>query len=242
MLTLPAGVHHLDGRLALWYVRSRRTSTDLDRGRRQQDALRAIGEAVRARGWLEALPGLWDMLTGTVDTNLTLDRAIGLAPLALTLDTSRVDRLLLQRDVHYRSWTTPGGEAVLLPQGDALASLAADFLAPPAANQWESAAASVHIVNHSGQPDMARITAQRLAWEGLAATYDDSGGGAELSATVIYDLAGRTKDSPLAALQAILGVGDAHVISQPVRDRAVDFRVELGRDYNPCVYPILPPE
>lgn len=242
MLTLPAGIHTLDGRTALWYVRSRRTSTDLDRGRRQQDVLRAIGAAARAEGWLEALPGLWGMLTGYIDTNLTLDRAVGLVPWALSLQLDRIDRLILARDVHYRSWSTPGGASVLLPEGDALAQLTQDFLAPPTDNQLVQDMARVQITNHSGRAGMAQVAAARLAWEGLAATFDDSGGGAEQDTTTLYDFTGRTKDNPLAALQAALGVADSQIVVQPVRDRTVDFRVNLGRDYAPCVYPVLPPE
>ncbi|GAB4572216.1 MAG: hypothetical protein Kow0077_10980 [Anaerolineae bacterium] len=241
MLTLPAGVHQLDGRTALWYVRSRRTSTDLDRGRRQQDVLRAIGEAARRAGWLEAVPGLWELFTRYVDTNLTLDQALTLAPLALTLDISQINRRLFLRDEHYRSWTTPGGEAVLLPIGDAVAALAADFLTSPTANQLVLRDVRVAILNHSGQPGMARIAAYHLAWNGLPATYDDSGGGSTRTDTVIYDLTGRQKDSPLAALQSLLDVDDAHVITRPDPNRTIDFRVELGSDYDPCIYPVLPP-
>jgi hypothetical protein len=89
---------------------------------------------------------------------------------------------------------------------------------------------------------MARIASEQLAWEGLAATYDDSGGGAERPETVIYDFTGRTKDSPLAALQQALNVADENIIVQPERSREVDFRVELGRSYAPCTYAVLPPE
>jgi LCP family protein required for cell wall assembly len=242
MLTLPAGVHQLDGRTALWYVRSRRTSSDLDRGRRQQDVLRAIGQAAQAQGWLAALPGLWDALITSVDTNLTLDHALSLVPAVNTLDPARIDRLMLRRAVHYTAWVTPGGESVLLPVGDALADLAANFVQPPTENRLVLGGASVAIINHSGRSGMAQVAAGRLAWEGIAATVDDSGGGAQQAATTIIDFTGRTKDSPLAVLQAALGVPDDRVEVRPTRDREVDFRVALGADYAPCVYGVLPPE
>ena len=241
LLTLPVGVQHLDGRLALWYARSRRTSTDLDRSRRQQDILRAIGQRIRDGGWLDALPEAWNTLTAAIETNFTPDVLAGLVPLALNMDVSHVARLTFERGMHYRSWTTPDGQAVLLPEGEAVAALAADFLAPPTANRLVLNGASVHVVNHTGQPDLAQVAAARLAWEGLAATFDDSGGGAERAQTVIYDFTGRTKDSPLARLQDVLGVDDAHVIVRPETARTADFRVELGRDYDPCVYPVLSP-
>ena len=42
LFTLGPGVVHMDGDLALWYTRSRMRSSDFDRGRRQQEVLRAI--------------------------------------------------------------------------------------------------------------------------------------------------------------------------------------------------------
>ncbi|NIR66240.1 MAG: LytR family transcriptional regulator, partial [candidate division Zixibacteria bacterium] len=40
--TVYAGTTHMDGDTALWYVRSRKTSSDFDRARRQQEVLKAI--------------------------------------------------------------------------------------------------------------------------------------------------------------------------------------------------------
>ncbi|NLF76459.1 MAG: hypothetical protein GX573_12230 [Chloroflexi bacterium] len=54
--------------------------------------------------------------------------------------------------------------------------------------------------------------------------------------TVIYDYTGQSKGSALEDLKRVLRVSDAQVISEPDPNRSVDFRVEIGRAYNACVY------
>lgn len=50
-LRLEAGTHHLNGRAALRYVRSRNTTSDFDRARRQQEVLHAVRDRVRELGF-----------------------------------------------------------------------------------------------------------------------------------------------------------------------------------------------
>jgi LCP family protein required for cell wall assembly len=70
---IPAGLQVMSGRTALIYARSRHLSTDFDRGRRQQQVLRALLEQVKARGLLEnvaVLPEWADVLAQNVRTTL----------------------------------------------------------------------------------------------------------------------------------------------------------------------------
>ncbi len=57
MFTLPVGRQTLDAYTALWYARSRVTTSDLDRGRRQMDILRAIWQQARRQGLLTQVDG-----------------------------------------------------------------------------------------------------------------------------------------------------------------------------------------
>src|SRR5690606_38708297 len=90
MFTLPVGVHEMDGDLALWYARSRRTSSDFDRGRRHQVLMRAIWQRVRSLDLIEQLTDIWPQTLELVDTDIPLDTLLGLAPMALNIDTSRI--------------------------------------------------------------------------------------------------------------------------------------------------------
>ncbi|MBZ0296665.1 MAG: LCP family protein, partial [Anaerolineae bacterium] len=90
LFTLPMGYHHMDGDLALWYVRSRRTSSDFDRGRRQQDMMRALWRRVNQLGLIQQLPDIWQQVTEMTQTDVTLPDLLGLVPVAANLDVSRM--------------------------------------------------------------------------------------------------------------------------------------------------------
>ncbi len=93
---VPAGLQVLDGATALRYARSRHSSSDFDRSARQQQVLRAMLDAVRARGLLDQatlLPQLASDLEQSVSTTLPLsdlDTLRGLADLAQRLDSGRI--------------------------------------------------------------------------------------------------------------------------------------------------------
>ena len=57
------GIHHLDGKHALWYVRSRYRSSDFDRNRRQQQILRGLYSQILTLDVIPKLPQLWSALT-----------------------------------------------------------------------------------------------------------------------------------------------------------------------------------
>ncbi|MFO7683739.1 MAG: coenzyme F420-0:L-glutamate ligase [Chloroflexota bacterium] len=92
--TLEPGVHQMDGDLALWYARSRRTTNDFERGRRQQQVLRAIFNKGLERDTLADIPDLWRTYRQSVETDLTLPVILELA--AMTEKDARVVELILR--------------------------------------------------------------------------------------------------------------------------------------------------
>ena len=115
--TLPAGQYHMDGEFALRYVRERKTTSDVDRNRRQQRVLIAMRKRAREVNIVPRIPALYDAMRDNIETDLGLTDIIALTRLGLQIDT---------RDVHgfnigYKevdSWTTPGGASVLKPDMD----------------------------------------------------------------------------------------------------------------------------
>ncbi len=240
MFTLPVGVQMLDGDLALWYVRSRRTSSDIDRGRRQQAMIRGLWQRVRTLGLLEQLGDLYPQVVETVDTDIPLDDLIGLAPLAVTIDSAHIASYTMRPNHEIIGWTAPGGASVLVPVADAVNAMVHQMMLPPTENQLIREQPSVEIVNASGIPGFDRIAADRLAVEGFVpslaaerAPYRDY--------TVIYDYTGQSKGSSLETLMSVLRVGEASVVAQPNANRTVDFRIEIGGTYQPCTYAVMPP-
>jgi len=235
--TLPMGYQTLTPYMALWYVRSRQTTNDLDRGRRQMDALRAMWYQAREQGLFAQATELWPQAAEIVQTDLSLTDVLALAPLAANLDMSRIARYSGSLGVHYVEYTTlDDGRSVLLPNYEAIYPLVADFLTPPTANRLGRQAVSVEVLDATGWGvGFERVAADRLAWEGFAPTTGKVPG-VRKEITTVYDYTGQTKGSELDSLLKIMRVGQEQVISQPDPNRTVDYRVEVGGSYYGCVY------
>jgi len=236
--TLGIGRHRLDPYMALWYVRSRQTTTELDRGRRQMDVLRAMWQQMQSMGLLAQIEQLWPLVTGWVDTDMGLTDVLALVPLATTLDPAAIARYSGSAGVHYeRVYTPDDGREVFVPVRDNLLPMLEDFLTPPTSNRLSRAQFSVEIADASWYAaGWAHVAANRLAWEGYAARALDGVAPVQRELTVIFDYTGLSKGSPLADLQRLLRVDPAQVIRQPDPNRTVDFRVEIGTEYRACVY------
>ena len=173
---LPVGYYHMDGGSALWYARSRDSSSDFDRGRRQQQILRAIWRTARNQGEITQLPDLWSQLTQVVDTNIPFEDMLGLLPLGLSLDPGRIDHFYMQRLYHTTPWQPPDGSNVQLPNYDPIRQLLEDFYQPPTESQIAVQGESILVYNGSSHADWDRVAAERLAWDsynGIAAGVAD---------------------------------------------------------------------
>ncbi len=236
--TLPIGRQQLDPYMALWYVRSRKTTSDLDRGRRQIDALRAMWYQAREQGLFAQVTQLWPEAVEVVQTDMTLTDVLAMVPLAVSLDMSNIARYTGTRGVHYIPFLTPDdGRDVTLPNREELIPLIQDFLTPPTANRLGRGTVKVEVQDASGYGiGFDRVAVDRLAWEGFAASIDGSRPEALRDLTILYDYTGQTKGSALDDLRRVLRVGEGQVVVQPDPNRTADFRVEIGGAYNSCVY------
>jgi LCP family protein required for cell wall assembly len=235
MFTLPIGYHHMDGALALWFARSRETTSDFDRNRRQQLVLRAIWHKALEQNLLSDLPPLWDQVTKIAETNLTLVDAASLLPIALDIDGTRLHSYFLGPG-QVTGWTTPEGAQVLLPQPKAIRAVITQLYIPPTENRLVTEQPSLEIYNGTKHKAWDKIAVSRLSWEGFV---PDDAGQAETTdfpRTLIYDYTGDAKPSSLKTLQTILNVRKDDIIASPDPDRKVDFRIILGASYNACTY------
>jgi anionic cell wall polymer biosynthesis LytR-Cps2A-Psr (LCP) family protein len=94
---LSAGKHHLDGRTALAYVRSRQGVGDNDftRARRQQQLLVALKDEMTDPSVLAKLPQLLDVASQTVTTNVPPEKARDYIELAGSIDEANISRYVL---------------------------------------------------------------------------------------------------------------------------------------------------
>lgn len=126
-----AGSFYMDGETALWYVRSRGTSSDFDRVRRQQEVLQAIFYRLLSVDGIVRAPQLWEQYQQTVTTDMGWMDILPLLPFATAIgDSGAINRYAIGSSdvISYRSAT---GAAVLLPDTDAVRVIMAEALNSP---------------------------------------------------------------------------------------------------------------
>jgi LCP family protein required for cell wall assembly len=127
---LPAGLHHMDGEMALWYVRARKTTSDFDRVRRQQEVLLGIGQTLLNKNALSNIPGFFVTLAKYVESDLTLDAVTPYADMAASISPASVGRATVIPNAYGTNWITPDGKMVVLPNYPAIHDLLASYLNP----------------------------------------------------------------------------------------------------------------
>jgi polyisoprenyl-teichoic acid--peptidoglycan teichoic acid transferase len=112
---------HMDGATALWYVRSRHTSSDFDRLRRAQEVLLGVTRKLLKPGFAMKLPTLFSKFESTVETNMDFSTMVSFLPLVPIVldDTSRIHLFTLGVGA-VKDWTAPEGERVLKPNLDVI--------------------------------------------------------------------------------------------------------------------------
>ncbi|MBK5108427.1 MAG: LCP family protein [Anaerolineales bacterium] len=129
--TVPAGLNHMDGTTALYYARSRKSTSDFDRNRRQQEVVNGIIDKLISLYTIAKIPELYSIYTNNVTTNVKLTDIIPLIPVAARFkDNSKVKHYFIGR-AQVSNWITPGGGQVLLPNQDAVMEIMRQALNSP---------------------------------------------------------------------------------------------------------------
>jgi len=233
--TLPVGVNHFDGASALWYARSRETTSDFDRARRQQLVLRAVLRKATEGGLLQTLPTLWPELTKIVDTNLNLGDVLSLLPLAAQIDSARLRSYVIGPPA-VTDATSETGAMVLMPQREALRALMVRFYTPPTGNALNAEKPVIEIYNGSSHADWDQVAASRLAWEGFTPVLKGEWDGNAQARTTLYDFTGKAKPGSLSALTRIFALRSTQVQSAPDPNASADFRLVVKDDYTSCTF------
>ncbi|MCL4253864.1 MAG: LCP family protein, partial [Anaerolineae bacterium] len=115
---LGVGYYDMNGAQALWFSRTRNNSSDFDRGRRQQQVLRAIWRKALGSVNLTNITQLWEQGMSILETDMRLEDFIGLLPLGLNLDVSQIRNFTFIPTYHTNSWAAPDGANVQIPVPD----------------------------------------------------------------------------------------------------------------------------
>ncbi len=127
-IEIPAGLQHMDGELALQYVRVRHGSSDFERAARQQQVMAALARALSAPQNWPRLPAVLRAVVRNVDTNLGPVELTKLSVTAVRVGVDGIEHRVIDRNMT-RPWTTPTGGAVLVPRWEVIDPLMAELFA-----------------------------------------------------------------------------------------------------------------
>lgn len=230
--TLEPGIHEMDGDLALWYARSRRTSSDFERGRRQQQVLRAIFDKGLQRNTLADIPELWQTYRQSVETDLTLPVMLELAALAPAVRENGIQHYAIAGDA-VRSWQEPETKwSTQLLNWENAEPILRQVMTPPQLNRGKRAAIVVEV--ETGDAVMYRQMAENLAWFGFEPRYIPPSGPTPDKSTLSY-FGPNFKGSYNWLLSWIFHQNTAQITLEAAHDGNAHYRAVLGWDTNPCL-------
>jgi len=118
---IPYGNNYMDGQTALWYVRSRSSTSDFDRTRRAQEVLVALFQKAMSLNALSRGAELYDLFKESVDTDVSVGTVLELLPLAgkIISDPSLIRRFAIGSGQVY-NYVVPSNGAMVLVPDDAL--------------------------------------------------------------------------------------------------------------------------
>jgi LCP family protein required for cell wall assembly len=233
LYTVGPGVIHMNGDLALWYARSRKKSSDFDRGRRSQEVLRALYTRALQTGSIGKIPELYNDFKSAIITDMTLPDLLELAPLALHLNNADIRSYFIGRDM-VTGWMTPGGASVLLPNGPVIQAMLQQALSP-SPRPAEVEPLMVEVRNGTTNLGWDSLAAERLNYVGYdtrLATADRQ----NYVNSLLYDLAVTPDMDRVNSLLNVLGLPQEAFVTAPMQ---VDMNYVLivGADYQPCFNP-----
>jgi LCP family protein required for cell wall assembly len=235
ILAIEPGMHHMDGEHALWYSRSRKTTSVFSRERRQQQVLQALWHKSRDAGMLTRVPALWKQGRELVFTDLPLTEIADLARVALTLEDQNVRFYNIGADV-VTPWQTPYGGAVFLPRWEEIQPIVAEAMAPIPEARIARTYMLVEVWNGTSNADWDLLAADRLYRVGFLAVVGEPDRH-DYAETQLIIFSKQVKGSGAGYLQQVFGIPDDQVIHQPGESSTYGFRLVLGADYETCPEP-----
>jgi polyisoprenyl-teichoic acid--peptidoglycan teichoic acid transferase len=122
---ISVGLNYMDGATALWYVRSRHSSSDFDRTRRAQEVIQAIFQKIMSLGGLNRGAELYDMFINSVETNIPLTTIVQLLPFSskILANPTLVERYAIGPENTYNYIVPETGAMVLIPDQQSISEI-----------------------------------------------------------------------------------------------------------------------
>ncbi|HEX2625999.1 MAG TPA: LCP family protein [Candidatus Limnocylindrales bacterium] len=233
-LFVPAGMQHMTGAEALEYARSRKSTSDFERGARQQRIIVSLRQQMDIASVLKNINPLAAAIGQSVRTDIPRELVPQLLGLADKVDTRSIRSVIFTPPFYQTECLNcPPRGYIISPKVDRIRQAVADaFKIDPAFAEKRDAltqeGAEIWVLNGSGTTGEAARTAEYLSYLGMAATAPIQKPDVTKPPTTIlraYNGAEANFPLTLAALQDVFGVTVVTVTDPNVR---IDFEVITG--------------
>jgi LCP family protein required for cell wall assembly len=241
-LYIPAGWQHMDGELALKYVRTRHGGSDFHRLRRQQQLIMAVREKVlRLDLIFQLLPKLPQLITemkDSIQTDVPLEDIIRLAKLVSQIKEENIKVAAINSSMTV-PWKTPKGEDVLIPIREKIrpvvdeifkSEIIVDEVEIKGLSKLAEEEAKIVVYNGTTTENLAKRAATFLKEQGLQVVEFGNADRFDYQRTIIVDYTG--KSYTVAFLARLFNVGEEEIIRNPNSKSEVDILLIIGRDFN----------
>jgi polyisoprenyl-teichoic acid--peptidoglycan teichoic acid transferase len=234
-LYISAGMHHMNGDLALRYARSRETTSDFDRAARQQKLLAALRQKALSLGTLtnpKKVSDLIDVLGSHVKTDLQLWEMSKLSKILTQIDQSKIQTKVLDPTTKVVQAGNIGGGYVLYPslglgKYSAIQQWTHTYLTD---SYLQSESATISLYNGTNLAGLAAKTGDFLKAYGydIAAVANAPAG--SYPKTILTDYSGGKKPYTIKFLENRF---HATVVSAPASQSAdgAEIKLVLGQDF-----------
>ena len=247
------GWQHMEGERVLEYVRSRMSTSDFDRAKRQQLVLVAIRDKALNLNLLPKLPTLAATMASNVKTDMNMEDMVELARLSTQMDTANMKQVVLEKPLVY-GFRREDGAAVQLPKWDLINPVIADLFAAPVLPAEPTATpapptptptlapvqieglqelvregARIAVQNGTSQPNYAARVAALLMEQGYQVVEFGDADRLDYTSTVIVDYTG--KAYTLERLVELFHVTPENMRYSPNLRSQIDIRVIVGQDF-----------
>ena len=240
---LAAGPQHLDGQTALKFARTRHQSgDDFGRAERQQTVVMAVRDKILSADMLPVLfskaPQLLSALTGSYQTNLSLDQIASLALLAKEIPRGQIQSAVIDQQYIADFYTTEDNQQVVILNIEKFRELRDQMFyvpeppqitVPNAAALLANEAARVEVQNGTATGGLAATAADYLKARGVNVTAVSNADRTDYAATVIIDYTGK----PYTAkwLADTFHISSSSILAGNNPGSGVDVRIILGGDF-----------
>lgn len=235
-LQIPAGMQHMDGDMALKYARSRHTTSDFSRSQRQMQVILAARDKALRINALAQMPQLLAQLRDAVETDMTPEQMLALAPVAAQVRPDNIKVRAIDLNMTYEIKLNTGAD-VLWPDREKIGAVVQELFSTPqssnvvAISPLQAEAARIIILNGTAKDGLAAMASRYLKSNGLNVVEIGNAERRDYAKTVIVDLDNKTATAKWLAERFNVDEADIRHNASAAPDS--DIRIILGSDWTP---------